>query len=90
MVKNWVLVIVPVLLNDVDPDGDALAYRWWQYVEADTFAGHIDLQSGDAATASFRIPSDATTGDTIHVICEVTDSGIPRLTRYQRVVVTIR
>jgi hypothetical protein len=28
-------------------------------------------------------------GETIHIICEVTDQGTPELTRYQRVIITI-
>jgi len=36
------------------------------------------------------VPADAKTGDTIHLIAEVTDSGKPPLTRYARVIVTVR
>jgi hypothetical protein len=39
--------------------------------------------------AAFSIPKDAAKGQTIHVICEATDSGRLPLTRYQRVVVTV-
>ena len=39
--------------------------------------------------ASFTVPEDAGKGETIHIICEVTDAGTPPLTRYQRVVVTV-
>ena len=35
-------------------------------------------------------PGDAGAGETIHIICEVTDAGSPRLTRYQRVVLTVQ
>ena len=37
---------------------------------------------------SFTVPASAAPGGTIHVICEVTDHGFPRLTRYRRVIVT--
>jgi hypothetical protein len=37
-------------------------------------------------TFTFAAPDDAGNGDTIHIICEVTDSGNPPLTRYQRVI----
>lgn len=73
-----------------DPDGDALTYCWWQFTEVDTYAGTIEIRDASAVSATFRVPDDASPGDTIHVICEVTDSGAPRLTRYQRVVVTVR
>jgi hypothetical protein len=72
-----------------DPDGNSLTYRWWQYFEVDSYANKIDLSRADSQNASFVVPADAKPGDTIHVILEVTDSGSPRLTRYQRVVVTV-
>ena len=72
-----------------DPDSDDLNYRWWQYQEAGTFNGTIMLENATTPNASFVTPSDAKHGDTIHVVCEVTDNGTPALTRYQRVVVEI-
>lgn len=73
-----------------DPDGDELIYRWWQYEEADTYEGSIEIQNADKQNASFVTPADAKVGDTIHIICEVSDKGSPQLTRYQRVVFTIK
>jgi len=73
-----------------DPDGDALTYRWWQYQEADTYEGTIDITNADKEDASFIVPGDGGEGKTIHVICEVTDTGKPPLTRYRRVVVEIQ
>ena len=72
-----------------DPDGDTLNYRWWQYEEADTYGGKVTIESADKQDASFTVPADTAKGQTIHIICEVTDSGTPPLTRYQRVVVKI-
>jgi hypothetical protein len=72
-----------------DPDGDALTYRWWQYQAADTYGGAIKIRDAGKQDASFTVPSDAAEGETIHVICEVTDAGTPPLTRYQRVIVTV-
>ncbi len=73
-----------------DPDGDALTYRWWQYQEADTYEGAIDIVDAGKQEASFTVPGDGRKGETIHVICAVTDAGTPALTRYQRVVVEIQ
>jgi hypothetical protein len=42
----------------------------------------------DTPTASVEIPSGAS-GNTIHVICEVNDDGIPSLTSYRRVVINV-
>lgn len=72
-----------------DPDGNALTYRWWQYREAGTFDGTVEIRDAGKPDASITVPSDAGQGKTIHVVCEVTDNGTPPLTRYQRVVVQI-
>ena len=73
-----------------DPDGHILTYRWWQFAEADSYSGAVNIQQFDTPKASFIIPSDANPTDTIHLVCEVTDDGSPSLTRYQRVIVTVR
>ena len=72
-----------------DPDGDKLNYRWWQYTEADTYEGTVQIKGASAKNASFKVPSDADHAKTIHIICEVTDAGSPAITRYQRVVVRV-
>jgi hypothetical protein len=68
-----------------DPDDDELTYRWWQYKEADTYDGAIEIKGAGKKRASFTVPNDALNGETIHVICDVMDTGTPPLTRYQRV-----
>ncbi len=73
-----------------DPDGDKLTYRWWRYHEADTYDGDFAIQSSDKPNASFNVPVDAQNGDTIHIVCEVTDAGSPPITRYQRAVISVR
>jgi hypothetical protein len=73
-----------------DPDGNSLSYRWWQYKEAGTYAGKIEISDPENKNASFAVPADAKTGNTIHVILEVKDSGTPQLTRYQRVIITVK
>lgn len=71
-----------------DPDGNKLTYRWWQYAEADTYEGTVSIRHADQKKASFIVPENISKGQTIHIICEVTDTGIPALTRYQRVVIS--
>ncbi|MFG6199004.1 nucleoside hydrolase-like domain-containing protein [Nonomuraea sp. JJY05] len=83
-----------------DPDGDKLSSRWWQYQEAGSYQGAVEITTdGDTATAapgrhssraSFTVPADARPGSTIHVIVEVKDDGSPALTAYQRIIVTVR
>jgi hypothetical protein len=80
----------------LDPDGNSLTFSWWQYREAGSYQGApISISPApskqcQSSSASFVVPSDAKHGDTIHIILEVTDSGTPPLTRYQRVIVTVR
>jgi len=76
-------------LGSTDPDGNQLSYRWWQYAEAGSYRGKVKVQSTDKAVAAVVMPDAARDGDTIHIICEVADGGTPRLTRYERVIITI-
>ena len=73
-----------------DPDGDKLSCQWWQYKEAGTYKGTIEIKNAKDEASSFTVPLDAVKGQTIHIICEVTDNGAPPLTRYQRVIVTVK
>ena len=50
----------------------------------------VAVENAASAVASVTIPEDAKSGDTIHMVCETEDSGTPSLTRYARVVITIR
>jgi hypothetical protein len=74
----------------LDPDWDRLSYRWWQYREAGTYGGAVTISGADSRSARFVVPRDAQRGDTIHLILEVTDQGDPPLTRYQRVIATVK
>jgi hypothetical protein len=72
-----------------DPDGDAVSFRWWQYHEADSYAGRVTIDGASDLRASLTIPDDAVPGDTIHLILDARDQGTPPITRYQRVVITV-
>ncbi|QDV25200.1 pectinesterase family protein [Aureliella helgolandensis] len=72
-----------------DPDGDDLEYRWWQYREAGTVDHTVEIQNARTQDAMLIVPTACVPGQTLHVICEVADTGTPQLTRYQRVVVEI-
>jgi len=73
-----------------DPDHDGVAVTWWQYNDAGTYPGDITFSDPAALTTTLRVPDDAKSGQTIHVVLEATDNGTPLLTRYQRVVVTVQ
>ncbi|MCL4216979.1 MAG: DUF1593 domain-containing protein [Candidatus Hydrogenedentes bacterium] len=74
--------------NTRDPDGNALQFRWWQHVEAGTHAGPVEIQEPNRPECQVLMPSDVAPGDTIHLICAVTDDGTPPLSRYARVIIT--
>jgi hypothetical protein len=71
-----------------DPDGNAITVKWWQY-RVGTYPGEVAVAAPTAIATSLRIPSDATPGQTIHMILEATDNGTPALTRYQRIIITV-
>ena len=79
-----------VLEGDLsDPDGNAVAVRWWRWKDVDTYPGDVSLSDATARTVRFQVPNDAAPGQTIQLILEATDNGRPALTRYQRVVLSI-
>ena len=71
-----------------DPDGNALAYRWWVYREAGSFRGTASIEGADTQEARLAVPADAA-GRSIHVILEAIDDGKPPLTAYRRLVVKV-
>ncbi len=71
-----------------DPDGDALTCSWWTYSGPSTYPEPVSIAGADQPEAQLRVPADIQPGQTIHVICEITDDGSPPLTRYRRVIVT--
>jgi len=73
-----------------DPDHNSVKVMWWQYNDAGTYPGDIAFSDPAALATTFRVPQDAKAGQTIDVILEATDNGSPPLTRYERVVVTVR
>jgi hypothetical protein len=73
-----------------DPDGDSLSYLWFQYHEAGTYNGRVSFSP--YASNLYDVPVTApivNRPQTIHFILKVTDKGMPGLTRYKRVIVTV-
>jgi len=48
----------------------------------------LDIENQDKAVASFIAPNVVKPQD-MHIILELTDNGVPSLTRYQRVIVNV-
>jgi hypothetical protein len=72
-----------------DPDKNKVGISFWQYNEAGTSPEKVVIHT-TGNNAQIQIPSTAKSGDTIHIIVEGKDDGTPALTRYQRVVLTIK
>lgn len=76
--------------TSTDPDGNKLNFDWFHYREVGTYEGKTALKITNNASpnASFVAPK-VTKPETVHIILAVTDAGVPALTRYQRVIVTV-
>ncbi|MFM6852876.1 MAG: nucleoside hydrolase-like domain-containing protein [Sphingopyxis sp.] len=87
-----------------DPDGNRLTWRWFQYREAG-FADNVTpapvaISRGNTARATitatatsqpFWLPwGDAPATGTAHIILAATDNGRPAITRYRRIILTVR
>ena len=72
-----------------DPDENKLSIKWWQF-KAGTYPNDVSIQNANEEHCRVVIPKDAVAGQTIHLILQATDDGVPSLTRYQRVIVTVR
>jgi Protein of unknown function (DUF1593) len=76
-----------------DPDRDGVTSRWWQYPEAGTYPGAVQVTttgSQRSPAARFVVPQDVQRGQMIHLILEVQDDGTPSMTSYQRVIATVK
>ena len=72
-----------------EPDGNAVAVKWWRWKDVDTYPGEVTLAAPSSLVTNLRIPADAAASQTIQLVLEATDDGRPALTRYQRVVITV-
>jgi len=68
-----------------DPDGNLLTYKWWVLTGAGTFSQTVAISNSNTSKATIKVPANSL-GKTFHVICEVTDNGVPNLTSYRRII----
>jgi hypothetical protein len=71
-----------------DPDGNSLSYLWFEYPEAGSYSGKINLDGIRSEECKCTVPADAV-NSTIHVILACSDNGNPPLTRYRRAILKI-
>ena len=82
-----------------DPDGDTFTCSWFYYPEAGSFVTSsgksgqpLEIRDSNQPKAWFTVPTGRVMPPgigTMHIILAVTDNGIPALTRYKRVIVTV-
>jgi hypothetical protein len=84
-----------------DPDGDAVSFLWYHYPLGDSYVEEQDADkslipveitvSGEnGEIAEFIVPSDAESGETLHIILEGIDAGGTNPRAYQRVIITVK
>jgi hypothetical protein len=72
----------------IDPDGDNMSFRWWQFQEAGTYDGMVRIDQPLGQTISIVAPVVEKTS-TIHIILDVRDRGEPALYSFQRIIITV-
>lgn len=72
-----------------DPDGNTVSVKWWQFYVG-TYPGKVEISNPGSLRTKIMISKDAVAGQTIHIILEATDNGALPLTRYQRVIITVK
>jgi hypothetical protein len=75
--------------NVVDPDGNKISIKWWQF-QTGTYPDKVNISNDNTSKAKILIPKNAVAGQTIHIILEANDDGTPVLTRYQRVTIFVK
>jgi hypothetical protein len=81
--------IVRLAATATDPDGDQLAFQWWQYCDADSAAATVTTDNSRSPDrASFVAPNEP--GKQVHIILDVTDDGAPPLVGYQRIIYNVK
>jgi Protein of unknown function (DUF1593) len=73
-----------------DPDGDALSFHWFQYLEAGTLKEKQNISPADnISVIPHMVAPKVSSPQTLHFILKVTDKGTPKLSRYQRLIVNV-
>lgn len=76
--------------NTTDPDGDNFSFLWFNYPEAGTYKKLIKVNGAENVHIAYFTAPEVDKEETAHFILKVTDKGVPQLSRYKRVIVTIK
>jgi hypothetical protein len=75
--------------DSTDPDGQRLHFEWFAYPEAGNCHEEVRLENTESAVARFTAPVVSDPVE-IHFIVAIRDDGEPSLTRYARIIVTVK
>jgi hypothetical protein len=71
-----------------DPDQNKLSFNWYALNSSNDL--HVTINNKNKEQVEVIIPANAQNNQLMEIICEVTDNGIPAITRYQKVLVSVR
>jgi len=74
--------------KSTDPDGNDITFSWWQYKDAGSYDGLVEINNNKLSKVEFIAPN-VSKPETIHIIVNVKDDGIPILRAYQRVIILV-
>ena len=80
---------VKINVKVYDPDGDQVSLNWMQY-QVGSYKGDVSIDDMAVASTSMAIPSDARSGDTIHLVLTAADNQTLSMTSYHRIILTIK
>jgi hypothetical protein len=55
-----------------------------------SYPEQVTISNPTSKQAEVLVPSDASPGQTIHLILEATDNGTPVLSKYQRIIILVK
>ncbi len=76
--------------DSYDPDGDNLSFLWFNYPEAGTYTKEIPISGAENVHIAYIVAPKVESEVKAHFILKLTDKGEPALTRYKRIIVTIK
>lgn len=76
--------------DTTDPDGDNISFLWFNYPEAGSYKKTINVNGAENVHKAYFTAPKVEKEETAHFILKVTDKGVPALTRYKRIIVTIK
>ncbi len=76
--------------DSTDPDGDNLSFLWFYYPEAGSYKGDFSVGAANNVHLVHLTAPELEQEASLHLILKLTDKGSPALSRYKRVIVTVK